>query len=178
MKRFRVREETGPARTRGRWRKAAFLATALSVLTALTAAPATVANADTTPRTTILRSWTQGQCLDSNYVGNVYELNCNGGNYQNWNIEAFGQAYLLQDAQTGLCLENDSGWPNVFTAPCFATGEQQWLISEFTDGLGHDVMNIEQSLGNGCLDANVLGGLPYVNSNCYSGGYQDWKPGL
>jgi hypothetical protein len=174
-----TRPVTAPAWARGARRKAVLLIVVLGALiptAALGAAPASASS------TTVLRSWTQGQCLDSDGVA-VYENNCNGGNYQNWVLnydlvegEVLGQITTIQDAQTGMCLENNSG-PNLLALPCDGDLYEQWYVIGYYDNLGHPVLNIENLGTLGCLDANVLGGAPYVNS-CYTGGYQDWKPGL
>ncbi|MEV5843687.1 hypothetical protein AB0M32_17170 [Streptomyces sp. NPDC051985] len=49
----------------------------------------------------IVKAYT-AQCLDSNYAGDVYWLECNGGNYQNWNYFDGGNGYVyVQNRQTG-----------------------------------------------------------------------------
>jgi hypothetical protein len=183
MKLFHFRKEPGRTWVRVKRLKAVILATAVALMAVPAVASATAARADVySPSPTILRSWTQGQCLDSNYNGNVYSLPCNWGNYQNWQIVYAGRGlnlesvYYLQDAQTGLCLENNTG-AFIFTAPCLNSTEQWWYANEYVDVHGHTVINFETYALNGCLDANVPNGVPYVYPTCYTGGYQDWKPG-
>ncbi|MEU9448481.1 ricin-type beta-trefoil lectin domain protein [Streptomyces sp. NPDC048277] len=49
----------------------------------------------------IVKAYTH-QCLDSNSSGDVYYLECNGGNYQNWDYTDAGNGYVyVQDRQTG-----------------------------------------------------------------------------
>ncbi|WP_162467350.1 RICIN domain-containing protein [Streptomyces cavernae] len=55
----------------------------------------------------IVKAYTN-QCLDSNYDGHVYWIECNGGNYQNWRYSG----NRVQNAQTGMWLiqQPGSGW--------------------------------------------------------------------
>lgn len=181
MKRFLAwkRPVAAPSRARGVLRKAALLAVVLGGLipaAALTAAPASAS----TP--TILRSWSNGACLDSNYAGAVYEDPCNGGNYQNWdlffNFNLVGEQSQIKDNQTGLCLAHLPG--GMLTESCNSGDAYQlWWVVAFIDGEGHQVLNMENFGTGGCLDANsTAAGPPYVNPHCYSGGAQDWKPGF
>ncbi|MFJ9562779.1 RICIN domain-containing protein [Streptomyces fuscichromogenes] len=66
---------------------------------------------------TIKRAYTN-QCLDSNDNGDVYYLECNGGDYQNWNylsINSYGDA-LVQDRATGKYLYVNTGTNNIATS--------------------------------------------------------------
>lgn len=58
----------------------------------------------------IKRAYTN-QCLDSNDAGHVYWLECNGGNYQNWDYPNYGGGYVyIQNRQTGKYINlNGSG---------------------------------------------------------------------
>src|SRR5262249_50265016 len=98
----------------------------LSTLIASVAFVVTPAYAD---YTTILRSWRQGECLDSNWDGAVYTLGCNGGNYQNWHIEHYSlDQYRVRDMETGRCL--DSNWNgDLYTLPCQDPNDwQKWML--------------------------------------------------
>lgn len=67
----------------------------------------------------------RGKCLDSDYNGNVYLHECNGSNYQNW--ELFNKpdgAARYRSRQTGLCLDGN-GW-QVYTHECNDSRWQQW----------------------------------------------------
>jgi hypothetical protein len=64
-------------------------------------------------------------CLDSDYSGNVYLHQCNGSNYQNWELfNSVDGAALYRSRQTGLCLDGD-GW-RVYTHQCHGGTWQQW----------------------------------------------------
>jgi chitinase len=70
---------------------------------------------------TLVDAATGTMCLDSNYTGSVYVIQCNGGNFQNWQF--FG--YTIRNRQTGRCLDsNYSG--NVYTLPCNWGPYQDW----------------------------------------------------
>ncbi|GEC10194.1 hypothetical protein SSP24_78490 [Streptomyces spinoverrucosus] len=60
---------------------------------------------------TIRKAYTN-QCLDSNYSGNVYWIECNGGNYQNWRYLSGNR---VQNAQTGMYLGVQPGYGWVIT---------------------------------------------------------------
>jgi hypothetical protein len=159
------------------------LAIVLGVLIASAAVEVAPAHALTWDRTTILRSWPIGGCLDSNWAGAVYVIGCNRGAYQNWKIRqvydpSFNISWeVLADGATGRCLAHNP--QGLYTAPCnYWDWYQHWDIHEFIDRFGHDVMNISNLGTGGCLDSNGPGAPPYVNYYCYSGGAQDWKPGF
>jgi hypothetical protein len=160
-------------------RKAVLLAVVLGGLIPAVALTATPASASTT---TILRSWSNGACLDSNHAGQVYEDPCNGGNFQNWDL-TFSLNHLsetlIEDNQTGLCLAHLPG--GMLTEGCnSADSAQIWVVATYIDSHGHQVLNIDKTApAGGCLDANsTAAGPPYVNPNCYTGGAQDWKAGF
>jgi hypothetical protein len=78
-----------------------------------------------------------GMVLDSDDTGAVYANSANGGTYQNWTVTqypalpAFSGSFpsantTLQDAQTNLCLDDNSG--TVQTDQCGADGSQQWSV--------------------------------------------------
>jgi len=95
--------------------------------------PAATASADTGPTTTLVNSAT-GDCMDSNYQYGIYDISCNGGNYQNWITTGIttpgGEgAYVIQDAQTGFCLDGNDGGA-VYTHDYIAGDTyQEWIPS-------------------------------------------------
>jgi hypothetical protein len=130
-----------------------------------------------------------GRCLDSNYLGDIYTLPCNGGNYQRWNFiynSSWG-AYDIQDRQTGLCIAT-SGW-YVWTEDC--GGGAEHMMMPWTDnGANPDSFAIVTADDyTDCLDSNTSGatsnfhtvGSVYTSDfstggACGSGhdSYQDW----
>ena len=49
-----------------------------------------------------------GKYLDSNANGNVYALDGNGGNYQKWIIESFGEGIRLRNLATNRVLDSNT----------------------------------------------------------------------
>ncbi|MDX3387428.1 ricin-type beta-trefoil lectin domain protein [Streptomyces niveiscabiei] len=66
------------------------------------------------------------QCLDSNANGNVYWLECNGGNYQNWDYQTSGQYILAKNRQTGNWLYSI---PNSTTIIATSRTADYWCFS-------------------------------------------------
>jgi hypothetical protein len=54
---------------------------------------------------TYLMKFGNGQCLDSNSDGDVYLLDCNGGDYQKWYEIHESAGWVLKDKATGLVLD-------------------------------------------------------------------------
>jgi hypothetical protein len=171
------------------------LAAVLAVLVAGTAFAATRAYADSDE--TALRSWGQGQCIDTNADGSVLERNCNGWTSQKWHLRfessigdytnpagvpgynipngKYVAVFHIVDSATGKCL--DSNFDGVvYTNPCQDGNQwQEWAIASGWDSLNNYVLNIWDIHTARCLDANLVGAPIYTNGTCYTGGYQDWK---
>lgn len=98
-----------------------------------------------------------GRCLDSNYNGDVYTLPCNGGTYQLWYLMQTSSGIEFMDAATGRCLDNSTGYGDVYTTyPCTGGVYQSWT-NWYSNG--HSVW---QNRGSGMtLDGN--GSRVYAN---------------
>jgi hypothetical protein len=74
------------------------------------------------------------KCLDGNETGDVYAVACNEGNYQKWKIsqvvpDGGVRTVMIQNAQTGRCLQWDVPWKQVRSEPCqFGVKQQNWDI--------------------------------------------------
>ncbi|WP_432839800.1 RICIN domain-containing protein [Dactylosporangium sp. CA-092794] len=127
--------------------------------------------------TGMLRSMPQGQCLDSNYNGEVYTLGCNGGQYQQWRFVHVddGSGYpvwALKDQQTQRCLRATDS--SLSTVSCGSdAGTFFYAIYPQPD---HNVLKLMTWTSGGCLDANLPWERPYIRWPCDSD-YQDWHLG-
>ncbi|MDX2937015.1 RICIN domain-containing protein [Streptomyces ipomoeae] len=58
----------------------------------------------------IVKAYTN-QCLDSNAAGDVYYMQCNGGNYQKWDYIQASNGTKVRNVATGMYLYTDEfGW--------------------------------------------------------------------
>jgi hypothetical protein len=178
---FRKEVTAPPARARRTWRKVAVSAIALGMMVGASVALAAPAHAMGNGTETTIWSWHNGTCLDSNANGAVYLNPCwNNDAYQQWIFwEDTAGDFGIQDDATGRCLGAgaDGSVSTYPEAECsFSNTWALWAVSDYIDGLGHHVINLANYGASGCLDANKPGSLPYINHDCYTGGYQDWKP--
>jgi len=85
-----------------------------------------------------LRNWTHDNCLDSDNGGNAYALPCNGGNYQNWQIQFYASidgfdTYRVVNQQTHRCLDGNDN--SVYTNPCQDPNYwQKWRVLSSYNG--------------------------------------------
>jgi hypothetical protein len=188
------------------WRRrvVARLAAALTVLAAIAAtagvatAPAQAAEGPNPWYTGIIRSWAQGQCLDSNDNGDVYTLPCNGGQYQQWHITIQNHpqnewaTVWLQNVQTGRFLEpicdTCGSWqPGIAAVTWLPT--QGWLLFPTNSNWTAWRFAWNPGIAQRCLDANAPGHPPYISfagsqpdprlpPDYCSSNYQDWKLGF
>ncbi|GHE07012.1 RICIN domain-containing protein [Streptomyces alanosinicus] len=59
--------------------------------------------------TYVMKHDAAGKCLDSNSNGDVYLLDCNGGDYQKWYEIHKSTGWVLKDKATGLVLTGGDG---------------------------------------------------------------------
>ncbi|MGW4808063.1 hypothetical protein [Kitasatospora sp. NPDC004272] len=176
--------------------------TAMAAVVAMAGVAATPAQATEGPNpywyTGIIRSWAQGQCLDSNDKGDVYTLPCNGGQYQQWHITIKEHpkdqwaTVWIQDVQTQrflapICDTCDSWQPGVSTVGWLTDG---WLLFPSNDPWTAWRFAWNPGPSQRCLDANSPGSPPYISftdwhpdprlppTNYCSSNFQDWKLGF
>jgi hypothetical protein len=127
------------------------------------------ASAASTANTVIHPVLWGNRCLDSNSVGSVYTLTCNGGNYQYWHGDTNPVATKeIIDYATGRCLETN-GAGGVYTSTCNATSiMQRWSFSGLT-GLG----TIRSDYTGLCLASNSAGQV-YAATCAGAGGQTGW----
>jgi hypothetical protein len=100
-----------------------------------------------------------GMVLDSNDAGAAYANSANGGTYQNWAVTQFpglppftGSSLptttTLTDAQTGLCLDGQTG--AVQSDQCDGQASQQWSVT----AAGNPDVVIANTQTGQCLDSS------------------------
>jgi len=113
-----------------------------------------------------LRDHATLRCLDSNADGKVYAMDCNGGDFQRWNLAWVSYGFQLRDAATARCLDsNTSG--EVYTLPCNGGAFQQWTFD--TDTEGYVIKDVATGR---CLDSNADGKV--YAFDCNGGNFQHW----
>lgn len=114
-----------------------------------------------------------GRCLDSDALGRVYTLGCNGGRYQDWYVGQEANWRELVNAVTSRCLE-----PNFFgtvvTLNCTSSNRNPTFVVLPAGGTGrYFLMAISGASAGSCLDSNGAGNV-YMAS-CNNGDYQRWR---
>lgn len=125
-----------------------------------TPSPASTTSPSTGPAAMNIVDRQTGRCLDSNDKGEVYALECNGGDYQKW---VGGNDGTVRDKQTGRCLDsNEKG--EVYALECNGGNYQKWER--------HDDSTIRDKQTGRCLDSNDNGNV--YTLDCNGGNYQKW----
>jgi hypothetical protein len=106
--------------------------------------------------------------LDSNWAGEVYLLQANGGNFQKWDTALVstlnGGQFRLKDKATGRCLDSNAAG-HVYTLACNGGNFQRWKY------LNSDLVNVATGR---CLDDNNEGDT--YTLACNGGSFQNWFP--
>lgn len=80
------------------------------------------------PYVTTFHSLATGYALDSNFYGNVYAIQPNGGNYQKWYVSLSDYGTVtLRDVATWRCLDSNTS-RQVYTLPCNGGAFQKWIV--------------------------------------------------
>lgn len=101
-----------------------------------------------------------GLCLDSD-GSKTYTFECNGGDFQKWNVMTNGMYAMFINEATNQCLDsNESG--KVYTMACNGGDYQKWEI-------GNRMRNKETGK---CLDSNR--DRKVYTMACNGGDFQHW----
>ena len=118
--------------------------------------------ADLRPR--ISRNVATGFCLDSDTNGSVYTLDCNRGNFQNWNrTPPAAKEQQLRSVATGFCLDSNTDG-EVYTLACNGGNFQRWRRDKGR------FINVATGL---CLDSDTSGRV--YTLACNGGAFQRWE---
>lgn len=141
------------------------ISSAFVALLASAAFHATPAHAQSVPST--WKNTATLKCIDSNAVGNVYTLSCNGGAFQLWSNVSSNFGNQIINSQTGRCLDSSiSG--RVYTLPCNGGAFQQWVVTN-AGQFGWQIQNVATGF---CLDSNAHGNV--YTLRCNGGNFQRW----
>lgn len=107
------------------------------------------------------------RCLDSDFNGSVYTLDCNGGGFQLWTNAPLNFGDQIRDRATGWCLDSNTAG-HAYMLPCNNGAFQQWTVRR-TGGFGYEIRNVATGL---CLDSNTSGSV--YTLACNGGNFQRW----
>jgi hypothetical protein len=131
--------------------------------------------------TGILHNWAHGTCLDGNDAGGAYTNRCNGGNYQNWQIQFYASidgfdTYRIVNQQTHRCL--DGNGLDIYTNPCQDPNHyQKWKILYPHNGsnIHLEFQNVQTSRCPWAYDVSDAYHLDPLD--CGDVGEELWRPG-
>jgi hypothetical protein len=105
-----------------------------------TASPAVVPPLDTTlPAIITVQNSTTGQCLEDDTAFVVSTTQCDGSTSQMWYTSGLG----LTNVATGQCLDTDSPYDDIFTAPCTGAVSETFYANSLGNSLGYTIEDVQ-----------------------------------